>query len=152
MLRTCGERQLLQVIIMDVNKGYVRKIISDIGESIEAILNYTSKPYEKMSEAKRYAVRYNIIVVAEAISASAVRFARRLYNEEPETPAYALSILRDRSLLIGFEYEDLIRLVRLRNLLVHRYWIIDDEKIYTSIKNNFKSVGNLLERLRRYVD
>ena len=31
---------------------------------------------------------------------------------------------------------DIVALIRLRNLLVHRYWVID-ERVYWSVKNNF---------------
>ena len=43
-------------------------------------------------------------------------------------------------------------LIRLRNLLVHRYWTIDDKRIYASVKSNFESVKNFLKRLREYVE
>ncbi|MBS7620798.1 DUF86 domain-containing protein [Candidatus Bathyarchaeota archaeon] len=33
-------------------------------------------------------------------------------------------------------------MVRLRNLLVHRYWIIDDNQVYNAIKGDFKAVDN----------
>jgi len=98
-----------------------------------------------MSEAERYAVRYHIVAVAEAVVALALHVARRLYSEEPETPIHAITILRDKGLIEGDVYKDLVRFVRLRNLLVHRYWIVDDEKIYRDVKGGFKSV------LRGYV-
>ncbi|MEM2153035.1 MAG: HepT-like ribonuclease domain-containing protein [Candidatus Bathyarchaeia archaeon] len=43
-------------------------------------------------------------------------------------------------------------MIRLRNLLVHRYWTIDDERIYASVKSNFESVRNFLKRLREHVE
>ncbi|MEM2617367.1 MAG: HepT-like ribonuclease domain-containing protein [Thermofilaceae archaeon] len=55
-------------------------------------------------------------------------------------------------MLTGLEYEDFARLIRLRSLLPHRYWTIDDERIYTSVKRNFKSVKNFLERLPEYAE
>ncbi|MBE0517485.1 MAG: DUF86 domain-containing protein [Methanophagales archaeon] len=29
----------------------------------------------------------------------------------------------------------------MRNLLVHRYWEVDDFKVYSSVKENFRCVG-----------
>ncbi|MEM0225861.1 MAG: HepT-like ribonuclease domain-containing protein [Thermofilaceae archaeon] len=133
-----------------VNRTYVERLASDIERSISTILSYTSKPYGEMSEAERYAVRYNLIVAAEALAALAAHLARRLYNEEPATPAHALAILRDRGLLTEPEREHLARLTRLRNPLAHGYWAIDDERIYAGVKSNFESVKNLLKRLREH--
>ncbi|MEM1510514.1 MAG: HepT-like ribonuclease domain-containing protein [Candidatus Nezhaarchaeales archaeon] len=135
-----------------INRAYVKKLASDIEEPIDAILRYTSRPYESMSEAERHAVRYNIIVIASAIAALAIHTARRLCGEEPETTLHALSILRRRGLLTELEYENLVRLIRLRNLLVHRYWTTDDERIYASVRSDFESVKNFLKRLREHVE
>jgi len=44
--------------------------------------------------------------------------------------------------------KDLTALMRLRNLLTHRYWIIDDARIYDSIKNNFKAVDKFLKSVK----
>ncbi|MCD6443554.1 DUF86 domain-containing protein [Candidatus Bathyarchaeota archaeon] len=35
----------------------------------------------------------------------------------------------------------------LRNLLVHRYWTIDDGKVYENIKSDFKCVEELLKKV-----
>ena len=42
---------------------------------------------------------------------------------------------------------DIVSLFKLRNLLVHRYWIIDDEKIYHNVKRDFKNILDFIERV-----
>jgi uncharacterized protein YutE (UPF0331/DUF86 family) len=42
-------------------------------------------------------------------------------------------------------------LIRLRNLLVHRYWIIDDRKIYEDVRKDFKNVLSFLEKVANHV-
>ncbi|MEM2617366.1 MAG: hypothetical protein QXY49_05930 [Thermofilaceae archaeon] len=64
----------------------MKRLASDIERPIEAVLHYTPGPYESMSEAERYTVRYNVIVIAEAIAALAIHTARRLRGEEPPRP------------------------------------------------------------------
>ncbi|MCX8204980.1 MAG: hypothetical protein N3H31_04960 [Candidatus Nezhaarchaeota archaeon] len=71
---------------MSVNKAYVERLALDVEKPLDAVLSYFSKPYGDVSEAERCAVRYNIIVIAEAIVALALHTARRLYREEPEAP------------------------------------------------------------------
>ncbi|MCL7382727.1 MAG: DUF86 domain-containing protein [Thaumarchaeota archaeon] len=44
---------------------------------------------------------------------------------------------------------DLESLVGLRNLLIHLYWDVEDEKIYQGLKTNFKCVEELLRRVER---
>ena len=60
---------------------------------------------------------------------------------------YALNILKDKRLITKQEYVDVVSLFKLRNLLVHRYWIIDDEKICHNVERDFKNIVNFIERV-----
>jgi uncharacterized protein YutE (UPF0331/DUF86 family) len=132
---------------VDVNRDFIKKLIKDIMESINIISDYVSKSFEEISLTERYAVRYHIIVIAEALSALALHIVRRFYNVEPESSIHALNILRDKGLLIDEEYKDFVSMFKLRNLLVHRYWIIIDEKIYENIRSDFVNVMNFIRRI-----
>jgi len=59
--------------------------------------------------------------------------------------------LRDKGLLDDYESNDITKLIRLRNLLVHRYWIIDDRKIYETVREDFKNVLSFLEKVANHV-
>jgi uncharacterized protein YutE (UPF0331/DUF86 family) len=39
--------------------------------------------------------------------------------------------------------------VGLRNLLTHRYWTIDDKRVYDSMKNDFKGVDRFVESVKK---
>jgi len=127
-----------------VNRDFLRELYSDVRESISFVVNLTSKPYEELSDIEKFAVRYHIIVIAEALIAMVLHIVRRKYNFKPKTPIHAISFLKE-TLSIPEETS----VVKLRNLLVHRYWIIDDRKIYESIKNNFDKILNFIERMMR---
>ena len=49
------------------------------------------------------------------------------------------------------ECRDVLSIVRLRNLLVHRYWVIDDAKIYSSVKKDFKRIVSVVRKVRGLV-
>jgi uncharacterized protein YutE (UPF0331/DUF86 family) len=38
-------------------------------------------------------------------------------------------------------------MVGLGNILIHRYWLVDDEKIYEAVRDDFKCVGELLSKV-----
>ncbi|ADY01551.1 hypothetical protein VMUT_1346 [Vulcanisaeta moutnovskia 768-28] len=133
---------------MGVSKEFIKGLIRDVEDAIKEIERITNKPYDELSDEDKMAIRYELIVIAEAVMALAMHIVRRELNERPRTPINALMILRDKGLLMMNEYEDLTRLVRLRNLLVHRYWVIDDYLIYQSIKSNFKNLASFINRLR----
>jgi len=47
--------------------------------------------------------------------------------------------------------KDLIKIMRLRNLLVHRYWIIDDAEVYDSAKKDFGCVDKVSKEHRKEI-
>mgnify|MGYP000085340874 CR=1 FL=1 len=79
------------------------------------------------------AMRYYLIVLAEALSSLALHIARRALGKRPLSSMEAIRILRDHHLITSEECDDTIRLMRLRNLLVYRYWVIDDKKLFMII-------------------
>ena len=133
---------------MGVSRDFVTALIRDVENAVNEINRIAAKPYSELSDEEKLAIRYELIVIAEAVMALAVHVARRDLGARPRTPVNALAILRDRGLVMIDEYEDLVRLLRLRNLLVHRYWVIDDYLIYQGIKSNFKSLLSFINRLR----
>lgn len=97
---------------------------------------------------KKSEVRYYIIVLVEALMALDYHIARKAYRLEPHTPIQTLRLLADRGLISNDELDDFIKLVKLRNLIVHRYWIIDDKRIYENVKEDFRKVVSFIERIR----
>jgi len=134
-----------------VNREYVKRLAEDIERSVDAVVRLVEKPFDELSEAEKLAIRYYLIVVAEALAAMALHLARRVFGERPETPIHAFRILRDRGLLSDEELRDVTSLLRLRNLLVHRYWAVDDSRIYKLVKSDFEKVMSVVGKLLNYV-
>lgn len=130
-----------------IDREFVKKLVRDIREAIDVIAEDASKPFEELSRAERSEIRYYIIVLVEALTALAYHIARRAYGLEPQTPVQTLRLLADRGLITGEELGDFVKLVRLRNLVVHRYWVVDDKRIYDSVRRNFRRIVDFTERI-----
>ena len=92
-------------------------------------------------------MRYNVIVLVEALVSLAIHVLREEQGYRPTGYADAVERL---SAMLGLDagcVSALKALVRLRNLLVHRYWSIDDKLVYENIKRDFRCVEALLERV-----
>ncbi len=136
---------------MSVNIEFVKKLVDDIEESVRIIRSYVSKPYEELSDAERYAIRYHLIVIAEALIALALHIVRREFGVRPDTPMHALRVLREKGLVGNEEVRDAINVIKLRNLLVHRYWVVDDRRIYENAVKDFRNILSLVRKVLSYV-
>jgi len=122
----------------------VRRRILDVENAVAELRRLTSKEFREMSLDEVYSMRYNVIVLAEALTALAVHVLVERFGYRPRTYVEAVEQLAKR---LGVACVDKLKaLVRLRNLLVHAYWTIDDERVHRSIREDFTCVRELLEK------
>lgn len=130
---------------MPADKDIVKAKINEIFETLAELQRITSKDFNEMSIDEKYSMRYNIIVLVEALASLCFYIAIEHYNLNPRYYSECFKEVSERLNLSC--YEDLISLAKLRNLLVHRYWIIRDELIYENIKKNFKCIKDFIEKV-----
>ncbi|MEM0008076.1 MAG: DUF86 domain-containing protein [Candidatus Bathyarchaeia archaeon] len=131
---------------MPVNIEHIKQRIVEILETINELKRLTSKPYAELSLNEKYAIRYHIIVLAEALGGLCFQIATEDLNRTPSSYSQCFKILEEEGICDCAK--DLTAIVRLRNLLVHRYWIIDDNQVYNAVKGDFKAVDNFLKSVR----
>jgi uncharacterized protein YutE (UPF0331/DUF86 family) len=62
-----------------------------------------------------------------------------------------LRVLRDERFINNQEYGELVKLIKLRNILVHRYCVIDGRRIYDVVESDFKVLLKVLDRIKGVV-
>jgi uncharacterized protein YutE (UPF0331/DUF86 family) len=132
---------------MPIDINQVRQRLKEVLGAKAELKKLTSKPYENLEQNEKYAIRYHVIVLAEALGNTCLHIAKEDLKQEPFSYSECFQLLDDEGLTDGCAKE-LTRLVQLRNLLTHRYWIIDDSKVYYSIKNDFHGIDSFLESVQ----
>jgi len=130
---------------MPVDPTVLKHRIKEIRSSISELTNLTSKPFEELNTSEIYSIRYLIIVIVEALVSICIHISTEAYNETPESYREAIRIIGSKLRIKCIR--DLEALVALRNLLIHRYWTIDDKRIHESIKRNFECLDSFLTRI-----
>jgi uncharacterized protein YutE (UPF0331/DUF86 family) len=70
----------------------------------------------------------------------------------PESYSDCFKILRDRGIISKELSEKLINMAKFRNLLVHLYWKVNDEKIYEILQYELVDFDEFIEQIaRRYL-
>ncbi len=130
---------------MPVDSTVVTERISDARSAIKDLNRIVSKPYNTLSIDEKYSMRYNIIVLVEAIVALCNHILAEDMNETASS--YRESVGKVAEALGIPCTEDLQAIVGLRNLLIYRYHTIADCKIYEYIKTDFKCIEELLRKI-----
>ncbi len=132
---------------MPIDRDVVSSRIAEIRECIRELLKLASKPYEELSIYERYSMRYLIIVLVEALVSLCIHVAKEVFEYVPKSYVDCVKYVGEK---LGVKcLNDLIALVKLRNLIVHRYWVVDDREIRDSIVQDFKCVNDFIRVIER---
>lgn len=119
---------------MSVNEEMVEARINEINDAIQVLGSLTGKGFGELTLYERLSMRYLIIQLVEAASSICICILLALFNEKAEGFPECFARLNIKKVIPEDLAYRLAAAARLRNLLVHRYWAIDDEKIYVSVK------------------
>lgn len=130
---------------MPADSEVVRYRVGEARSAIRELLRLVSKPYEGLSLDEKYSMRYNLIVLVEALVSLCTHIAVEEYGKPPSSYREALKTVVERHIpeCVG----DLEALAGMRNLLVHRYWVVDDAMLYSAVRNDFECVEKLLRKV-----
>lgn len=139
--------------LSDEEKALIKKLIYEVEEALSVLELRVREGIRDLSDA--YALRYALIQVVEGLAVIASRIAEA-YGALVEGYVEAMKFL-SRIGVVEFEVsEKLVRLARLRNLLVHRYWVIDDKddkRILREAKENgIETIKEVIKSIQKFIE
>ena len=132
-----------------VNMDLIRKRLSEIRDAARLLEKYLQKPFRELDLSEILSVRYLIIQLVESSTAICMHVLITVYREYPEGYPSCFILMSRKGLISNELGEKLAAAARLRNLLIHRYWEIDDRKVYNEAKKglrDFIEFADLIER------
>jgi len=131
---------------MPVDADVLKSRVSEVVFAVKELERLTSKPFSQLSADEKYSMRYHVIVLVESLVSLCMHVAVEAYGKTPTSYREAVKLVAER--LEVPSVNELEFLVGLRNILIHRYWTVDDERIYEAVRANFKCVEELLSRVK----
>lgn len=121
---------------LDIEKLKIR--ISEINESLGEIRQYLSATERDFWKDHRniLAVEQLLLRAIEATGGICLHITAKKMQKGAENIAQCFEILREGNLVDEALCSDLIKMARFRNLLIHKYWAIDEKRVYEYAKNN----------------
>ena len=135
---------------MGLNLDAVEARFRDMSEASLGLREIAGRNFEELSNYERMAMRYLVIQLVEAAASVSVHLLSRLFDERVESYADCFRRLGDRKVIAGELAERLSSAARLRNLLVHRYWEIDDRRVYEVIGSGLEDFEEFKREVRKF--
>lgn len=129
---------------------YIKKLLHEIEEALGVIEKVVRRKRLRIND--KYALRYAIVEIVESLALISQRIARAMdYPLEGYVEAmkfYSKVHILDEDIVKG-----LVRLARLRNLIIHRYWEIDDNRIVAEARGSgLEIIRRALDGIRRFIE
>ncbi len=137
-----------------IDREYVDSILSEIEEGLEEVRSITSLSLENFikDRSRRFSMRYSVVLIVEAAADLGLMILRAYFNDEARSYREVFLKLAERG-VIGFNTASgMASLASLRNMIVHRYWSIDDVRIYREAKGSgLRVVEDFIKEVKGYV-
>lgn len=135
-----------------------RQLAMFLGEASEAlevarriVAKYGLEEFIQNLEA-RYALRYSLVLMVEALADAVTLILEADYGLAPESYRDAMLLAGEKGVVPYNVAVELAKLASLRNILVHRYWRVDDGRLYRETRKGLEWAAKALEALRGYVE
>ncbi len=130
-----------------MDRDRIVRLLNDIREALKIVEMIVSLNQDEYAAdvRNRYTLRLCIVEIVEAAVTIGLHILREQFGEEVEGYVQVFKKLTEHGVLSGDIGEGMIRLARLRNLIVYRYWEVDDRRLYREVKEKG------LELIRRFV-
>ncbi|MEM4455096.1 MAG: HepT-like ribonuclease domain-containing protein [Thermofilaceae archaeon] len=97
-------------------------------------------------------MRYCIVVVVEALADLSVTILEKDFNDAAESYREAFFKLASRKVVSLDTCNSMAKLASLRKQVVHRYWAVDDLRIYREAKEGgVEAVERFIKEVEEYV-
>lgn len=137
----------------NINVELVRHRAREIRESIEKIRGYTAQPDTDFfaDERNLYTVMHLLLICIEAVAGICNHLLAKTAREAPASYAECFEGLRELDILDEPLQNHLIQMARFRNILVHRYWQVEPERVLRYARENLDDFDNYLRQVGQFV-
>jgi uncharacterized protein YutE (UPF0331/DUF86 family) len=137
----------------DLENSVLNRLFTEMDESLRKLRSLSKLSedeflghYEKIDTAK-----YNFIVAIEAIIDICNRVISKRKLGFPQDYSDVIKLMSQEGELEGDLARRLVEMVKFRNMLVHLYWKIENDRLYQYLRENLGDFEAFKEAIRKYL-
>ena len=137
----------------DLENSVLNRLFTQMDESLRKLRSLSKlsedeflSHYEKIDTSK-----YNFIVAIEAIIDICNRIISKRKLGFPQDYSDVIKLMSQEGVLEKDLVGRLVEMVKFRNMLVHLYWKIENDRLYQYLKENLGDFEAFKEAIRKYL-
>lgn len=138
---------------MKFNIDLIKRRVGEIKNSIEELQSIASLSREKFLSDTNVvdAAKYKLLLAIEASLSICNHINAKISKKVPETYADCFVILGELGVISKDLAERMAKMAKFRNMLVHIYWEVEDEKIYEIINKDLNDLKMYIGELKNFL-
>lgn len=127
-------------------------LINEVKRALALAESIVERPIQQFLDDDEavFALRYAVVEVVEGCVQIGIHILKKL-GARAATYSEVFQRLYEKGVITRSVAESMRRFVGLRNLIVHRYWELDDERMYKELKEEgLRRVKEYLESVAKY--
>lgn len=138
---------------MSLNKELIQKRCQEIAESLERLegIKKVEKDIFLKDQDLLDIACYRLLIATEASLNLCYHICAKKLKKVPSEYAECFEILGSHQIISKELMEELIKMARFRNMLVHVYWKIDYEIIFDIIQNKLDNLSKFSEEIVKLI-
>lgn len=136
------------------NIDRIRYLIGEINSAfykLEKIRKISQEEFLK-SQEKIDSSKYNLIVIIEGAIDICNHIVARAGGRAPTDYGDCFVILGELGILSPELVEKLKKMAKFRNLLVHLYWKVDNQRVFNIIQKDINDIKLFLQAIKRFIN
>ena len=137
----------------DLENSVLNRLFTEMDESLRKLISLSKlskneflSHYEKIDTSK-----YNFVVAIEAIIDICNRIISKRKLGFPQDYSDVIKLMSQQGVLEEDLVGRLLEMVKFRNMLVHLYWKIENDRLYKYLKENLGDFEAFKEAIRKYL-
>ena len=137
----------------DLENSVFNRLFTEMDESIRKLISLSKlskneflSHYEKIDTSK-----YNFVVAIEAVIDICNRIISKRKLGFPQDYSDVIKLMSQQGVLEEDLVGRLLEMVKFRNMLVHLYWKIENDRLYKYLKENLGDFEAFKEAIRKYL-
>ena len=139
---------------MPLNQEKVASLVGEASKAISSLEQYRDVDDKLLlsNEEKLGNIKYQFIVALEACIDLCNYIVARSFMEAPESYAHCFELLAEKGILDASLARKMSELAKFRNVLVHLYWKVDDQRVIDLMKKELPTIRRFLKVIAGYTE
>lgn len=136
-----------------INTERIKQFAGEIKEALRFLRESSALPKERVLENPILlgSIKYNLIVSIQGCIDICNHILAKRGTRAPQDYADCFQLMSELGFLEKPLAERLVRMSRFRNLLIHLYWRVDDERVYQILAENLGDFEEFLKAIGKVI-